>query len=54
MTHALRTTAFEVFRLRMGRRSRAQVAALDWAPAPSDEVLDGLFVFGPADAPVIE
>lgn len=54
VTHALRTTAFEVFRLRMGRRSRAQVAALDWAPAPSDEVLDGLFVFGPADAPVIE
>jgi len=54
VTHALRATAFEVFRLRMGRRSRDQVAALDWSPPPSDAVLDGLFVFGPAVAPVIE
>ena len=53
-THALRATAFEVFRLRMGRRTRDQVAALDWSPPPTDAVLDGLFVFGPAAAPLVE
>ncbi|HKY68528.1 MAG TPA: maleylpyruvate isomerase family mycothiol-dependent enzyme, partial [Acidimicrobiales bacterium] len=46
---ALRATAFEVFRFRLGRRSRDQVAALDWSAPPGDGVLDRLFVFGPAD-----
>lgn len=50
----LRTTAFEVFRFRLGRRTRAQVAALDWTPPPPAAVLDGLFVFGPASRPVVE
>ena len=30
----LRAPAFEVFRLRMGRRSRAQVLAMDWSDDP--------------------
>ncbi len=42
----LRTTPFEVLRLRLGRRSRSQVAAMDWSVPPGD-ALDGLFVFGP-------
>jgi uncharacterized protein (TIGR03083 family) len=49
----LRTTPFEFFRLRMGRRSRAQVRALQWSSDPSD-VLDDLFIFGPAQQDVIE
>lgn len=49
----LRTSAFEVLRFRLGRRSRAQVAALDWS-GDRDLVLDHLFVFGPAAASVIE
>lgn len=49
----LRTTSFEVLRLRLGRRSRAQVLAMDWTRDPSPH-LDGLFVFGPADRDVLE
>lgn len=49
----LRTTPFEVFRLRMGRRSRAQVAALDWSGDP-EPVLDALFVFGPRPDDLVE
>lgn len=52
--HHLRTTAFEVFRFRFGRRTRRQVADLDWTPAPDDALLDALFIFGPAAAPVVE
>jgi uncharacterized protein (TIGR03083 family) len=43
----LRTTAFEAFRLRMGRRSRAQALAMDWSEDPTPWV-DSLFIFGPA------
>lgn len=49
----LTTTRFEAFRWRMGRRSRAQLAALDWSGDPSP-VLGQLTVFGPAAADVIE
>ena len=49
----LRATAFEAFRLRMGRRSRAQVLAMDWSEDPS-EVLDRLFVFGPTTTDLME
>jgi uncharacterized protein (TIGR03083 family) len=49
----LRTTRFEGLRWRTGRRSRAQLAAMDWSDDPSP-VLDHLFLFGPADADVIE
>ena len=50
----LRTTAFEVFRFRLGRRTAGQVAALDWSAAPPTHVLDRLFVFGPAAEPLVE
>lgn len=49
----LTTTRFEAFRWRMGRRSRAQLAALDWSGDPSP-VLGHLTVFGPAASDVRE
>jgi uncharacterized protein (TIGR03083 family) len=49
----LATTRFEALRWRMGRRSRAQLAALDWSGDPAP-VLDHLVVFGPADRDIIE
>jgi len=49
----LRTTAFELLRLRLGRRSRRQVEAMDWSASP-EPVLADLFVFGPAPDDVIE
>lgn len=45
----LRTTRFEALRWRTGRRSRSQLAAMDWSGDPTP-VLDHLFLFGPADA----
>jgi len=47
------TSPFEVFRFRMGRRSRGQLAAMDWRGDPTP-VLDCLAIFGPAVADVIE
>ena len=49
----LRTTRFEGLRWRTGRRSRAQLAAMDWSDDPTP-VLDHLFLFGPAGADVYE
>jgi uncharacterized protein (TIGR03083 family) len=49
----LRTTRFEGLRWRTGRRSRAQLAAMDWSDDPTP-VLDHLFLFGPASADVDE
>lgn len=49
----LRTTRFEALRWRTGRRSRAQLAAMDWSGDPT-LVLDHLYMFGPADADVAE
>ena len=49
----LTTTWYEAFRWRMGRRSRDQLAALDWSGDPAP-VLDHLAVFGPARADIIE
>lgn len=49
----LRTGRWEVLRWRMGRRSRAQLAAMDWSADPA-AVLDHLAVFGPAAADVVE
>jgi uncharacterized protein (TIGR03083 family) len=47
------TTRFEALRWRMGRRSRAQMAALDWSGDPSP-VLDHLALFGPAVSDIVE
>jgi uncharacterized protein (TIGR03083 family) len=49
----LATCRFEAFRWRMGRRSRAQLAALDWTGDP-EPVLDHLTVFGPSPLDIIE
>lgn len=49
----LRTTRFEALRWRTGRRSRAQLAAMDWSADPAP-VLDHLYLFGPASADLIE
>lgn len=49
----LATTPFELLRLRLGRRSRAQVLALDWDRDPGPAV-DALFVFGPAPTDLTE
>jgi hypothetical protein len=42
-----------VLRLRLGRRTPAQVAALDWSRDPAP-VLDHLFIFGPAERNLVE
>ena len=49
----VRTTAFEVLRFRLGRRTCAQVLALDWSSDPT-AVIDQLFIFGPAQRPIVE
>ncbi|WP_232375301.1 maleylpyruvate isomerase family mycothiol-dependent enzyme [Mycolicibacterium baixiangningiae] len=49
----LRTSRFESLRWRTGRRSRAQLAAMDWSAEPGP-VLDALYLFGPATDDVVE
>ena len=49
----LRTERFEALRWRMGRRSRAQLAGLDWTGDPTP-LLDHLVVFGPSPADITE
>ena len=52
-THELATSAFEITRIRLGRRSPAQVAAMPWEPALA-EVPPQLFIFGPRTTPLEE
>lgn len=47
-------TAFELARSRLGRRSSDQVRAYAWSEPVPDEVLDGWFLFGPSEVPIIE
>lgn len=49
----LRTTRFEAVRSRTGRRSRAQLAAMDWSDDPAG-VLDHLCMFGPTESDIVE
>lgn len=49
----LRTSPYEVFRFRMGRRSRRQMAAMAWSLDP-EPLLDSLAVFGPSKLDIIE
>lgn len=49
----LHTTRFEALRWRTGRRSRAQLAAMDWSDDPIP-LLDHLYLFGPAHADLVE
>ncbi len=49
-------TRFELFRSRLGRRSREQVRDADWSgtDADIDAVLEHWFVFGPSPLPIVE
>lgn len=49
----VRLTPFEWTRVRLGRRSREQVLALDWTGDP-EPFVDRLFVFGPREEPLVE
>jgi uncharacterized protein (TIGR03083 family) len=44
-------TDFEMFRARLGRRTRAEVCAFGWSADPAP-YLDIFFIFGPTDHPV--
>jgi uncharacterized protein (TIGR03083 family) len=45
---------FELFRARLGRRSRAQVLAYGWPAPPTAAQLDAFFVFGPSPHDIAE
>ena len=49
-------TPFEVFRSKLGRRSRSQVDDYDWVGEPTAvaAALDSWFAFGPATHPIVE
>lgn len=49
-------SVFELFRSRLGRRSREQVRGYDWtgSDADVDAVLDRWFNFGPSPLPIVE
>lgn len=49
-------TTFELFRSRLGRRSRHQVRSYDWSGADNDieAVIDVWFAFGPSPVPIVE
>jgi len=49
----LRTSHYDTFRWRLGRRSRAQMQSADWSSDPGP-VLDHLFVFGPSPHDITE
>jgi uncharacterized protein (TIGR03083 family) len=49
----LATSRFEAFRWRMGRRSRVQLAQMNWSGDPGP-VIDSLTVFGPASTSIAE
>ena len=51
--HRVATTAFEVARIRLGRRSPEQVLAMDWQPTLA-AIPPGLFIFGPRVTPLVE
>jgi uncharacterized protein (TIGR03083 family) len=50
----LRVSRVELFRSRLGRRSRAQVAVLDWGGADPTPYLQDLAIFGPREDPLVE
>lgn len=49
-------TRFELFRSRLGRRSRSQVRSYDWSGSDDDidAVIDEWFNFGPSPLPIFE
>jgi uncharacterized protein (TIGR03083 family) len=51
--YELQTTSFDMLRLRLGRRTRSEVLALDWSTS-AEPIVDKLFVFGPAEHSINE
>jgi uncharacterized protein (TIGR03083 family) len=49
----LTTTRFEALRWRTGRRSRAQLATMDWTGDPAP-IIDELYLFGPTPVDLVE
>lgn len=49
-------SVFELFRSRLGRRSREQVRSYDWTGSDADieAVIDDWFSFGPSPLPIVE
>ena len=51
----LRASAWELFRATLGRRSAAQIAALDWSGTDDPAAyVEPMVIFGPAAADVVE
>lgn len=50
----LSTSRFDLARSRLGRRSRAQVAAWNWSEPLTESELDAWFAFGPTTIDIIE
>ena len=50
----LRTTDFEIVRARFGRRSAAQLAAMDWSEPVTAADAARLCIFGPNDTDIVE
>ena len=49
----LTTTRFDALRWRTGRRSRAQLAAMNWSGDPAP-IIEELYLFGPAPVDLVE
>jgi uncharacterized protein (TIGR03083 family) len=48
-TMRLHADGYELLRAMFSRRSRREIAAWDWTPAPTEHVVDSFGVFGPRD-----
>jgi uncharacterized protein (TIGR03083 family) len=48
-TMRLHADGYELLRAMFSRRSRRQIAAWDWTPTPTGEVIDSFGAFGPRD-----
>ena len=51
--HRCGASRYELYRALLGRRSAAQLRALDWGGEPPAEI-EAVVVFGPAPADVVE
>ena len=49
ITATVQTDAYELLRAMFSRRSRRQIAAWDWAPTPTTQIVEAFGFFGPRD-----
>jgi len=49
MTATVQTDGYELLRAMFSRRSRRQIAAWDWTPAPTPQIVETFGFFGPRD-----